>query len=36
MINKYHAKRYCSEDISLIENYQEAISDEDEKKGAAE
>ena len=23
------AKRYCSEDISLIENYQEAISDEE-------
>lgn len=28
MINEYNAKRFCSEDISLIENYQEAISDE--------
>ena len=28
MINK-RAKRYCSEDVSLIENYQEAISDEE-------
>ena len=27
MINKRNAKLYCSEDISLIENYQEAISD---------
>ena len=27
MINEYMAKRYCSEDISLIENYQQAISD---------
>ena len=27
MLNKYCAKWYCSEDISLIENYQEAISD---------
>ena len=27
MINAYKAKRYCSEDISLIENYQAAISD---------
>ena len=27
MINEYYVKRYCSEDISLIENYQEAISD---------
>ena len=27
MISEYYAKRYCSEDISLIENYQEAISD---------
>ena len=29
MINEKMAKRYCSEDISLIENYQEAISDEE-------
>lgn len=27
MINKKKAKRYCCEDISLIENYQEAIAD---------
>ena len=27
MINAYQAKRYCSEDISLIENYNEAIAD---------
>ena len=27
MINAYNAKRYCSENISLIENYQEAIAD---------
>ena len=27
MINAYNAKRFCSEDISLIENYQQAISD---------
>ena len=27
MISKKSAKQYCSEDISLIENYQEAISD---------
>ena len=29
MINEKCAKRYCSEDIALIENYQEAISDEE-------
>ena len=29
MINEYYAKRFCSEDISLIENYQQAISDEE-------
>ena len=29
MINENNAKRYCSEDISLIENYHEAISDEE-------
>ena len=29
MINEYNAKRFCSEDISLIENYQQAISDEE-------
>ena len=29
MINKKNAKSYCSEDISLIENYQAAISDEE-------
>ena len=28
MINEKYAKRYCSEDIALIENYKEAISDE--------
>ena len=27
MINKKNAKRFCSEDVSLIENYREAISD---------
>ena len=27
MINEYNAKRFCSEDIALIENYQEAIDD---------
>ena len=27
MINAYKAKCYCSEDISLIENYHEAIAD---------
>ena len=27
MINEKFAKRYCSEDISLIENYHQAISD---------
>ena len=27
MISEYYAKRFCSEDISLIENYQAAISD---------
>ena len=27
MINEYCAKRFCSEDISLIENYHEAIAD---------
>ena len=27
MINEFWAKRYCSEDISLIENYHQAISD---------
>ena len=29
MINEKCAKCYCSEDISLIENYQQAISDEE-------
>lgn len=29
MINKKLAKRYCSEEISLIENYQQAIADEE-------
>ena len=29
MINENCAKYYCSEDISLIENYKEAISDEE-------
>ena len=28
MINEYYAKRYCSEDIALIANYQQAIADE--------
>ena len=27
MINAYNAKLYCSEDISFIENYREAIAD---------
>ena len=27
MINEKQAKKYCCEDISLIENYQEAVSD---------
>lgn len=27
MINEIQAKRYCSEDISLIENYNQAIAD---------
>ena len=27
MIKEYNAKRFCSEEISLIENYHEAISD---------
>ena len=29
MINENYAKSYCSEDISLIENYHKAISDEE-------
>ena len=29
MINEYYAKRFCSEDISLIENYKQAIADEE-------
>ena len=29
MINEHNAKWFCSEDISLIENYQQAISDEE-------
>ena len=29
MINEYCAKSYCSEDISLIENYNQAIADEE-------
>ena len=28
MINEHNAKRFCSEDISLIENHHEAIADE--------
>ena len=27
MINKYKVKRFCSEDLSLIENYDKAIAD---------
>ena len=27
MISENYAKSYCSEEISLIENYQEAIAD---------
>lgn len=27
MINEYNAKHFCSEDISLIENYHQAIAD---------
>jgi len=30
MINEKHAKKYCCEDISLIENYDKAISDPNE------
>lgn len=30
MINEYIAKKYCNEDISLIENYHEALNDKDE------
>ena len=29
MLNEYNAQLYCSEDISLIENYREAIADEE-------
>lgn len=29
MISEYRAKRICSEDVSLIENYHQAISDEE-------
>ena len=29
MINEYNAKRFCSDEISLIENYREAIADEE-------
>lgn len=29
MINNCNAKRFCSEDIALIENYQDAIADEE-------
>ena len=29
MINEFWAKRYCSADLSLIENYSQAISDEE-------
>lgn len=29
MINEHNAKRFCSEDIALIENYNEAIADEE-------
>ena len=29
MINENYANRYCSEDISLIENYHQAIADEE-------
>ena len=31
MINSYNAKLYCSEDISLIENYNQAIADKEKK-----
>ena len=27
MINEYNAKKYCKEDISLIENYEQAVND---------
>ena len=30
MINEFHANAYCKEDISLIENYELAISDSNE------
>ena len=29
MINEYSAKRYCADDVSLIENYRDAIADEE-------
>ena len=29
MINEFNAKCYCSDDIALIENYQQAIADEE-------
>ena len=29
MINEHNAKRFCSEDIALIENYQAALADEE-------
>ena len=31
MINEIHSKRYCSEDISLIDNYYQAIADKEKK-----
>ena len=31
MINEIHSKRYCSDDISLIENYHQAIADKERK-----
>ena len=27
MINEFCAKKFCSEDISLVENYEKAIND---------
>ena len=31
MINEIHSKRYCSEDISIIENYHTAVADKEKK-----
>lgn len=33
MINEYSLKYVCSEDLNLIENYEQAISDKEKKNG---